>query len=124
MKYLECTASIHCWPAQIGILLCGVTIDNMIIGGPAYNSRQLEIGDIILQVDGVAATLASFLLNCPRFQDQTRSDSMLAGEHIGAPNRKRCPWKQCNPARSKGRPAGSMCRERADTSKWEAFGET
>jgi hypothetical protein len=34
-------------------------IDNMIIGGPACNSRQLEIGDMILQVDGVQATMAS-----------------------------------------------------------------
>ena len=60
---------IHCRPPQIGILLCGVTIDNMIIGGPAYNSRQLEIGDMILQVDGVAATLASS--RRPFHKDQT-----------------------------------------------------
>ncbi len=65
---MHCTN--HCQPAQIGILLCGVTIDNMIIGGPAYNSRQLEIGDMIMQVDGVAATQASLPSSSPRFQDE------------------------------------------------------
>ena len=32
-------------------MLCGVTVDNMVIGGPAYSS-DLKIGDIILAVDG------------------------------------------------------------------------
>ncbi len=45
--------------SQIGMLLYGVTIDSTIVGGPAYNSRQLESGDVIVQVDGVAATPAS-----------------------------------------------------------------
>jgi hypothetical protein len=44
---------------QIGLLLYGVTIDSTIVGSPAYNSRQLESGDTIIQVDGVAATPAS-----------------------------------------------------------------
>lgn len=46
---------------QIGILFCGVTVETTIIGGPAYNSRKLHPGDVILKVDGVVATMAS----CP-----------------------------------------------------------
>jgi len=33
-------------------MLHGVIIDNMIEGGPAHKSNQLEQGDIVLKVDG------------------------------------------------------------------------
>ena len=33
-------------------MMNGAMIDNMVIGGPAYNSEQLSKGDIILEVDG------------------------------------------------------------------------
>jgi hypothetical protein len=45
---------------QVGLLLQGCTIESMIVGGPAYNSRQLERGDVILKVDDVVATPASY----------------------------------------------------------------
>ena len=41
---------------QIGIMLLGTMIDNLVVGGPAYNSRQLHHGDIILKVDGIPVT--------------------------------------------------------------------
>ncbi len=41
---------------QLGIMLCGLIVDSTVIGGPAYNSGQLERGDVILRVDGVLAT--------------------------------------------------------------------
>lgn len=34
-------------------MLLGTTIDNLVVGGPAYNSRQLSRGDVIIRVDGV-----------------------------------------------------------------------
>ena len=37
-------------------MLLGTMIDNLVVGGPAYNSRQLHHGDIILQVDGIPVT--------------------------------------------------------------------
>ena len=45
-------------PPQLGIMLCGIAVDSTVIGGPAYNSRQLDRGDVILRVDGVAANQA------------------------------------------------------------------
>ena len=39
-------------------MLCGVTVDSTVIGGPAYNSRQLDRDDVILRVDGTRATQA------------------------------------------------------------------
>lgn len=42
-------------------MLNGLTINNMVEGGPAYKSKQLEKGDIILSVDGQDVTLES----CP-----------------------------------------------------------
>ena len=33
-------------------MLIGTVIDNMVIGGPAYNSDRLEKGDTIVQVNG------------------------------------------------------------------------
>ena len=32
-------------------MLNGITIDNTVAGGPAYNSKQLGHGDVILEVD-------------------------------------------------------------------------
>ena len=40
----------------MGIIMNGTTIDLTVVGGPAYNSKQLEPGDIILNVDGKKAT--------------------------------------------------------------------
>lgn len=34
-------------------MLNDLTIDNMVIGGPAYKCKQLGRGDIILKVDGI-----------------------------------------------------------------------
>ena len=40
-------------------MLLGTMIDNLVVGGPAYNSRQLHHGDIILKVDGIPVTQAN-----------------------------------------------------------------
>ena len=40
---------------QVGIMMRGTTIDNTVVGGPAYNSKQLGHGDVILEVDGQVA---------------------------------------------------------------------
>jgi C-terminal processing protease CtpA/Prc len=37
-------------------MLLGTMIDNLVVGGPAYNSRQLHHGDVIVKVDGVPVT--------------------------------------------------------------------
>jgi hypothetical protein len=37
-------------------MLNGTTIDNVVVGGPAHNSRQLGPGDQILQVNNTPAT--------------------------------------------------------------------
>ena len=42
---------------QVGIMLNGMTIDNMIIGGPAYNSRVLDKGDVICKIDQMPVSL-------------------------------------------------------------------
>ena len=34
----------------------GTMIDNTVIGGPAFNSKQFSHGDVILKVNGVTAT--------------------------------------------------------------------
>ncbi len=34
----------------VGMMLDGFTIDNMVLGGPAYNSQQLVKGDVITKV--------------------------------------------------------------------------
>ncbi len=36
-------------------MMNGTTIDNTVVGGPAYNSKQLGHGDVILEVDGQEA---------------------------------------------------------------------
>jgi S1-C subfamily serine protease len=41
---------------QVGIMLKGTVIDSMVVGGPAFNSSILEVGDIILGVDGSKVT--------------------------------------------------------------------
>ena len=33
------------------MMLSGMVIDNMVMGGPAYNSGMLDKGDIIVQID-------------------------------------------------------------------------
>jgi C-terminal processing protease CtpA/Prc len=40
-------------------MLSGTTIDNLVVGGPAYNSKQLARGDVILQVNNIPATKAN-----------------------------------------------------------------
>ena len=37
-------------------MLLGTSIDNLVVAGPAYNSRQLHRGDVIAKVDGVPVT--------------------------------------------------------------------
>ena len=32
-------------------MLSGMVIDNMVMGGPAYNSGMLDRGDVIIQID-------------------------------------------------------------------------
>ena len=36
--------------AQVGILLSGITVDNIVFGGPAYNSQKIFRGDVIREV--------------------------------------------------------------------------
>ncbi len=36
-------------------MLNGTMIDYTVVGGPAHNSRQMEHGDFVLEVDGVEA---------------------------------------------------------------------
>jgi S1-C subfamily serine protease len=36
-------------------MMNGTMVDNTVIGGPAYNSKQLAHGDVILEVDGKEA---------------------------------------------------------------------
>jgi S1-C subfamily serine protease len=36
-------------------MLSGTTIDNIVVGGPAYNSKLLARGDVILKVNNVPA---------------------------------------------------------------------
>jgi S1-C subfamily serine protease len=34
-------------------------VDNLVVGGPAYNSRQLHHGDVIVKVDGIPITASN-----------------------------------------------------------------
>ena len=36
----------------VGIMFDRCVIDNMVVGGPAYNSRQLDRGDLVVEIDG------------------------------------------------------------------------
>ena len=52
---------------QVGIMFSGARIDNMIIGGPAYNSRMLDRGDVVCRIDRAAVNvedLQSALSGC------------------------------------------------------------
>lgn len=44
---------------QLGFALSGSTVSEISIGGPAYTSRQLSVGDVILEVDNIQATEAN-----------------------------------------------------------------
>ena len=35
----------------------GLNIDNMVVGGPAYNSGQLQQNDVIIQIDGIPVSV-------------------------------------------------------------------
>ncbi len=37
---------------QVGMMLNGTRIENMVIGGPAYNCHELKKGDDIIAIDG------------------------------------------------------------------------
>jgi hypothetical protein len=37
-------------------MFCGQAIEDMMVGGPAYNSQLLSKGDVIVKVDGTPAT--------------------------------------------------------------------
>jgi hypothetical protein len=41
---------------QLGLVLQGTTINDTIIGGPAFTSLSLGQGDVLLNVDGTIAT--------------------------------------------------------------------
>jgi C-terminal processing protease CtpA/Prc len=43
--------------STVGIMLQDLTIDNLVVGGPAYRCKQLDKGDVILRVDGVEVVL-------------------------------------------------------------------
>jgi hypothetical protein len=47
--------------STVGIMFNGLTIDNMVVGGPAYNSGQLEQGDVVLQIDHAPITAEGLL---------------------------------------------------------------
>ena len=40
-------------------MLLGTMVDNLVVGGPAYNSRQLHHGDVIVKVDGIPITASN-----------------------------------------------------------------
>jgi hypothetical protein len=42
--------------AQVGLIMSGIEIENMVVGGPAFTSMCLEPGDVLLAVDGSFAT--------------------------------------------------------------------
>jgi S1-C subfamily serine protease len=45
----------------------GTMVDNTVVGGPAYNSKQLVHGDVILEVDGREAkneNIFELLIGC------------------------------------------------------------
>lgn len=55
--------------STVGMMLVGNTVDNMVIGGPAYNSQKLNKGDVLLKVDDVEV-------------DGERLHDMLIGQDI------------------------------------------
>ena len=50
-----CANSGFSTKSTVGIMLNGKIIENMVVGGPAYNTRQIERGDEIMLVDGQEA---------------------------------------------------------------------
>ena len=46
--------------STVGIMLSDLTIHNMVVGGPAFNSRLINIGDRIVAVDGEKVGLDNF----------------------------------------------------------------
>jgi hypothetical protein len=46
--------------SQVGIMLNDLTVHNMVIGGPAHKSGQLEVGDTILKVDHKNVTMDDY----------------------------------------------------------------
>ena len=55
--------------STVGMMLVGSKIDNMVIGGPAYNSQKLSKGDVLLKVDDLKV-------------DDERLHEMLIGQDI------------------------------------------
>ena len=47
--------------SQVGIMINGTTVDNLLVGGPAYSSKKLAQGDIIISVDSTEATEANIV---------------------------------------------------------------
>ena len=45
--------------STIGCMLSGVKVESCLIGAPAWNSEQMDQGDVILKVDDVAVTDAT-----------------------------------------------------------------
>ncbi len=41
---------------QVGIMINGTTVDNLLVGGPAYSCKEMEQGDVIIKVDSVDVT--------------------------------------------------------------------
>jgi hypothetical protein len=87
---------------QVGMMLMGCTIENMVMGGPAYNSYKLDKGDIILKVDGKPVDEDSLLpaligsdvpgeeMALVHFPGKMSNDSdhacMHACRHVGVPH--------------------------------------
>jgi len=42
--------------STVGIMLNDCVVDNLVVGGPAFNSRQIQPGDSILKIDGKAVS--------------------------------------------------------------------
>ena len=42
-------------------MINGTTVDNLLVGGPAYSCMKLAQGDVILKVDSVEATEANIV---------------------------------------------------------------
>jgi len=46
--------------STVGVMLNDLTIHNMVIGGPAYKCKMLEVGDEIIKVDGAEVSTDQF----------------------------------------------------------------
>jgi C-terminal processing protease CtpA/Prc len=46
---------------QVGLMLKGTIIDQLVVGGPAYNSGDLDRGDFVEAVDGTPVDQDSIL---------------------------------------------------------------